>query len=96
MKNQTKWIVSITILILVSALTVTAVSAAILSSSSFRIQRNTLNGAQAPGGSMTSTSYRLDGAFGGMIGKASGASKALCIGYICEGTHSVYLPLIIR
>jgi hypothetical protein len=69
MKNRTKWITSVVILILVLALTVTAVSAAILSSSSFRIQRNTLSSAQAPGGVMSSTSYQLEGAFGGMIGR---------------------------
>lgn len=97
MKNRTKWIASAVILILVLALTVTAVSAAILSSSSFRIPRNTLSSAQAPGGIMSSASYRLEGAFGGMIGQTGGgASSALCIGYICESTTSIFLPLIIR
>lgn len=90
MKNHTKWITSVVILILVLALTVTAVSAAILSSSSFRIQRDTLSSAQAPGGVMSSASYQLEGAFGGMIGQipGSGASSALCIGYICAGSKS--------
>ena len=97
MKNRTKWITSVVILILVLALTVTAVSAAILSSSSFRIQRNTMSSAQAPGGVMSSASFQLEGAFGGMIGKTGGgASSALCIGYICEGSHSIFLPLIMR
>jgi len=97
MKNRTKWITSMVILILVLALTVTAVSAAILSSSSFRIQRDTLSSAQAPGGVMSSVSYQLEGAFGGMIGQTGGgASSALCIGYICEGSHSIFLPLIMR
>lgn len=96
MKNRTKWIASMVILVLVLVLTVTAVSAAILSSSSFRIRRNTMTSAQAPGGIMSSASFRLEGAFGGMIGQTSGASSALCIGYICEGSRSIYLPLIIR
>ncbi len=97
MKNRTKWITSMVILILVLALTVTAVSAAILSSSSFRIQRETLSSAQAPGGVMSSASYKLEGAFGGMIGQTGGGSaSALCFGYICEGSHSIYLPLIMR
>lgn len=97
MKNRTKWIASMVILALVLVLTVTAVSAAILTSGSFRIQRNTLSGAQAPGGVMSSAGFRLEGAFGGMIGQTGGgASSALCIGYICEGTHSIYLPLIMR
>ena len=97
MKNRTKWIASMAILVLVLVLTATAVSAAILSSSSFRIPRNTMSSAQAPGGVMSSASFRLEGAFGGMIGQTGGgASSALCIGYICEGSHSIYLPLIIR
>lgn len=97
MKNRTKWITSMVILMLVLALTVTAVSAAILSSSSFRIQRDTMSGAQAPGGVMSSSSYQLEGAFGGMIGQTGGgASSALCIGYICEGSTSIFLPLIMR
>jgi len=104
MKNRTKWIASMVILILVLALTVTAVSAAILSSSSFRIPRNTMSSAQAPGGIMSSpggimssASFQLEGAFGGMIGQTGGgAASALCIGYICEGSHSIYLPLIMR
>jgi len=97
MKNHTKWISSVVILILVLAFTVTAVSAAILSSSSFRIQRETLSSAQAPGGVMSSASYQLEGAFGGMIGQSGGgASSTLCIGYICEGSTSIFLPLIMR
>ena len=97
MKNRTKWIASMVILILVLALTVTAVSAAILSSSSFRIPRNTMSSAQAPGWIMSSASFQLEGAFGGMIGQTGGgAASALCIGYICEGSHSIYLPLIMR
>jgi len=97
MKNRTKWIASMVILVLVLVLTVTAVSAAILSSSSFRIPRNTMSSAQAPGGIMSSASFQLEGAFGGMIGQTGGgAASALCIGYICEGSHSIYLPLIMR
>jgi hypothetical protein len=97
MKNRAKWIASMVILILVLALTVTAVSAAILSSSSFRIPRNSISSAQAPGGVMSSASYQLEGSFGGMIGQTGGgAASALCIGYICEGTHSIYMPLIVR
>jgi hypothetical protein len=97
MKNRTKWITSALILILVIALTVTAVSAAILTSGSFRIQRNTLSGAQAPGGVMSSANYKLEGAFGGMIGQTGGGTaSALCIGYICAGTYTIFLPLIIR
>jgi len=90
MKNRTKWIASMAILVLVLALTVTAVGAAILSSSSFRIQRNTMSSAQAPGGVMSSASFNLEGAFGGMIGQipGGGASSALCVGYICAGTKS--------
>jgi hypothetical protein len=97
MKNRAKWIASMVILILILALTVTAVSAAILSSTSFRIPRNSMSSAQAPGGVMSSASYQLEGSFGGMIGQTGGgASSALCIGYICEGTHAIYLPLIMR
>lgn len=96
MKNRTKWIASMAILVVILVLTATAVSAAILSSNSFRIERNTASSAQAPGGIASSTSFRLEGAFGGMIGKSTGSTKALCIGYICEGGHSVFLPLIIR
>jgi hypothetical protein len=97
MKNRTKWITSMVILTLVLALTVTAVSAAILSSTSFRIPRNSMSSAQVPGGAMSSASYQIEGSFGGMIGQTGGgAASALCIGYICEGNHSIYLPLIIR
>ena len=100
MKNRTKWTASVVILILVLALTVTVVSAAILSSSSFRIPRNTMSSAQAPGGVMSSGSYQLEGAFGGMIGQTAGASTTSCVGYICagigEGTTSIFLPLIMR
>jgi hypothetical protein len=97
MKNRTKWITSMVILILVLALTVTVVSAAILSSSSFRIQRDTMSSAQAPGGVMSSASFQLEGAFGGMIGQTGGgASSALCFGYICTSTTSIFLPLIMR
>ena len=97
MKNRTKWITSMVILILILVLTVTAVSAAILTSGSFRIQCNTLSGAQVPGGVMSSASYQLEGAFGGMIGQSGGgAASALCIGYICEGYTTIFLPLIMR
>jgi hypothetical protein len=96
MKNRTKWIASMVILILVLALTVTAVSAAV-SSSSFRIPRDTMSSAQAPGGVMSSASYQLEGVFGGMIGQSGGgASSTLCIGYICAGSTSIFLPLIMR
>lgn len=97
MKNRTKWVASVAILILVLALTGTAVSAAILTSNSFFIQRDTIGSAQAPGGIMSSTSFRLEGAFGGMIGQTGGgASSALCFGYICQGSTFLSLPLIIR
>ncbi|HEY5271471.1 MAG TPA: hypothetical protein VII97_14125 [Anaerolineales bacterium] len=97
MKNRTKWVTSVVILMLVMAITVTAVSADILTSGSFRIQRNTLNGAQAPGGVMSSASYQVEGAFGGMIGQTGGgAASALCSGYICESYTTIFLPLIIR
>ena len=97
MKNRTKWVASVAILILVLALTGTAVSAAILSSNSFLIQRDTIGSAQVPGGDMSSASFTLDGAFGGMVGQTGGgASSALCFGYICQSSTSITLPLIMR
>jgi hypothetical protein len=97
MKKRTKWIATAVILVVVIALSVTAVSATILTSGSYRIQRNTMGGAQAPGGLMSSASYQVDGAFGGMIGNVgSGSTSSLCIGYVCNGTFSTFLPLTIR
>lgn len=92
-----RWVIWISVVLLLAFLA-TAVSAAIIpESASFRIPRNTLTSAQAPGGVMSSASYRLSGAFGGMIGATGSTStNRLCIGYICESYTTVFLPMVQR
>ncbi|MEW6178889.1 MAG: hypothetical protein AB1522_03065 [Chloroflexota bacterium] len=97
MKLKLPWHVTglaILLLVLISSIAI----ASSPSSSSFVLQRSTLPGAQAPGGVMTSASYQLHGAFGGMIGSipATGSASGLCFGYICQGYSVVYLPMVKR
>ncbi|MEW6651396.1 MAG: hypothetical protein AB1453_14575 [Chloroflexota bacterium] len=97
MKKISRWMIVISVILLL-AFVASAVSAAIIpESASFRILRNTITSAQAPGGAMSSASYHLTGAFGGMIGVSGNtSSNSLCIGYICEGNTSVFLPMVQR
>ncbi len=97
MRKISRWMIVISAVLLLAFLA-TAVSAAIIpESASFRIQRNTITSAQAPGGAMSSASFHLTGAFGGMIGATgSTTTNSLCIGYICQGNTSVFLPMVQR
>ncbi len=82
------------IILLVVVVLVT--TAAVLVSAHYMIERNTMTSAQVPGGRLSSTSFQLTGAFGGMIGTASGTTQSLCIGYICKPGSEVFLPMITR
>ncbi|MFZ6021712.1 MAG: hypothetical protein ACOYXO_19110 [Chloroflexota bacterium] len=97
MKRKFPWHLAGLVILLLALITSVAVASS-PSSSSFVLQRSTLPGAQAPGGVMSSASYQLHGAFGGMIGviPATSSASGLCIGYICQGYSVVYLPMVRR
>lgn len=97
MKLKFPWRVAGLVVILLVLITTIAIASS-PSSSSFVLQRSTLPGAQAPGGVMSSTSFQIHGAFGGMIGAIppSGSTSGLCFGYICQGYSVVYLPMVLR
>lgn len=97
MKLKFPWRVAGLVVLLLILITSIAIASA-PSSSSFVLQRSTLPGAQSPGGVMSSTSFNLHGAFGGMIGiiPATGSASGLCFGYICQGYSVVYLPMVRR
>lgn len=99
MKKLTKLTLSLTLVLILLIVSVSVASAALLASGSFSILAHTLGGAQAPGGSASSASFQMVGAWGGPIGVSTGTNYAVCIGYVCSAGPSgglLYLPIILK
>ncbi len=91
-----KLVIFSVLVILVSLPIVTAE----MSSASYKLISSSLQGGGAGGGVSTSSGFRLEGSFGGIVAVSSSSSSyKVCSGFICSGLgllYRLFLPIIVR
>lgn len=98
MRRQLRYFVPLG-LVLVTLLIFTWGSLA-MSSAGYKLISDSLSGGGSGGGRSTSSSYVLEGSFGGaiLVSSASASTKS-CSGFVCSGIafiRNLFLPLVLK